>query len=118
MSAPITAWLPSILWVSALPMSCISVGAPRELLVEPELGGHHAGEEARLDRVQPLVLRVARAEVERADEIDNLGMRLLDAEPLERLLAERADLLLEVLARLASPTRRETCARRRSSRAS
>ena len=76
--------------------------AARELLVEAELGGHHAGEEARLDRVQPLVLRVARAEVERADQLDDLGMRLLDAERLERLLAERADLLVEVLAALVA----------------
>src|SRR5258706_14372164 len=74
--------------------------AARELLVEAELGRHHAGEKARLDRMQPLVLREARAPVERADQLDDLWMRLLDAERLERILAERAALLMQVIARL------------------
>ena len=107
MSAPITAWRAFDLVRQRLADVVHQRRAARELLVEAELGGHHAGEEPRLDRVQPLVLRVARAEVERADELDDLGMRLLDAERLERLLAERADLLIEVLARLASPTPRD-----------
>src|SRR6185295_16376246 len=74
-----------------------------EPLIEAELGGHHPGEVRRLDGVPPLVLRVAGPKVERADQLDDLGMRLRNAERLERTLAERADLLVDVLARLGRP---------------
>ena len=50
-------------------------GAAGQLHVEPQLRGHHPAEERRLDGVLPLVLRVAGAVVEPADQPDDLGVR-------------------------------------------
>ena len=78
-------------------------GSPRELLVEPELGRHHSCEVRGLDGMPPLVLRVARAKVERPDELHDLRMRLAHAERLEGALAERPQLLRHVLLRAGRP---------------
>ena len=50
-------------------------GAARELEVEPQLLGHHAAQERRLDGVLPLVLGEAGAVVEAAHQVDDLGVR-------------------------------------------
>ena len=46
-SAPISAWLPSTSWVSALPMSCRNAHRLISGAVQPQLGGHDARRCAR-----------------------------------------------------------------------
>ena len=61
------AWLPSTSWVSALPMSCRKARARHRVDVEPELGGHHAGDVRGLDEVREHVLAVGGAVLQPAE---------------------------------------------------
>ena len=62
---------------------------PGQLRIEAQLVGHHAAEEAGLDRVLPLVLGVAGAVVEAADQPDDVGVRA-PGSPAPRRPAARA----------------------------
>ena len=48
-------------------------GAAGEVAVEADLLGHHAGEERDFDRVPQHVLAVAGAEVQPAEQVDDLA---------------------------------------------
>ena len=57
-AAPTAACEPSTSWSTALPMSWSRPARRASLTLQPELAGHHAGQEADLDRVLQQVLRV------------------------------------------------------------
>ncbi len=69
--------------------------AARQLEIEPQLVGHHAAQVSRLDGVLPLVLRVAGAVVEPADQLDDLRVRGRDLEHREGAAAEIVQLGVE-----------------------
>ena len=71
-------------------------GAPRGLHRQAQLGRHGAGQEADLDRVLQQVLRVARAELELADQAHQLGVQPRQAQIEGRLLARLLALLLDL----------------------
>jgi hypothetical protein len=67
------------------------------LTLRPELGRHHAGEVADLDRVGEQVLGVRRAHLELAEQPHQLGVDAVQAEVEHRLLAGLAAHLVDVL---------------------
>ena len=96
-SAPISAWLPSTSWVSALPMSCRNAHRLISGDVEPQLGGHDAGDVRGLDQVLEHVLAVRRAVAQPAEQRHQLGVDVgdadLDQRVLGRALAQPLDLV-------------------------
>ena len=90
-AAPMAACGPSTSWSTALPMSCSRPPILAALDVRAELGRDDRGEVARLDAVDEHVLAVARAVLEPAEELDELGREARDAGLVGGLLAGLAD---------------------------
>ena len=90
--------------------------APRGLDRQVELGRHRAGQEADLDRMLQQVLRVARAELELADQAGQLRVQPRQPEIEGRLLARLLALLLDLARWPSRPSPRCAwggCGRRR-----
>ena len=75
--------------------------AAAEGAVEADLLGEQAGQVGDLDRVPQHVLRIARAELEPAEEVEELVVQAGDVRLLRGGLAELADVRLHLLLGLA-----------------
>ena len=71
-------------------------GAARGLGRGAELVGHHRGEVGALDRVREHVLAVARAVLQAAEDLRELGVEALDVGVEARLLAGLGDVALQL----------------------
>ena len=77
-------------------MSCSSAARRAVLARRAELVGHHRGQVGALDRVREHVLAVARAELQAAEDADQLGVEALDVGVERGLLAGLDDVALEL----------------------
>ena len=78
-------------------MSCSRPQRRPSGAVEADLLGEQAGQVGDLDRVLEHVLRIARAELEAAEVVEQLVVQARDVRLLRGLLAELADVLLHLL---------------------
>ena len=108
-SAPTIACVPSTSWVSALPMSCRNAPRLTTSTRMPELGGHQPGQVGGLDQVLEHVLAVRRPEPQLAEQRDQLGVDVGDADLDQRVLAgalaDRDDLGAAALVLVLDPLR-------------
>ena len=78
-------------------MSCKQPAPPPQRAAEANLLGHHPGQERHLDRVPEHVLRVAGAELEPAQVVQQLFVQVDHLCLLRGLLTDPADVLLHLL---------------------
>ena len=95
-SPPTSACGPSISCETALPMSCSSAARRAVFGLRAELVGHHRRELRALDGVGEHVLAVARAELQPAQHLDQLGVEALDVGVEDGLLPGLDDVRLEL----------------------
>ena len=84
-------------------------GPPGQLHIQPHLGGQVPGQQRHLSGVRQLVLAVRGTEFQPSKHLDDLGVHIVDPEPVQHLLGRFAhldfDFLLALGDRLLDPAR-------------